>query len=123
MTEQAKIEQVILDFIKGGDNRDIALLQTVLHANFRVANNGYLGTSGVTIITREEYLHNIETGVFGGLPREIHIENMNISGTIAMVKISLASRENNFVSYNSLVLDSNGHWKIIDNLAVVTPTQ
>lgn len=58
-------------------------------------------------------------GIFGGLPRKMEIEYLEESETIAMVKIRLESAENYFVSYNSLVLDTDKEWKIINNLAVV----
>lgn len=115
-----KIKQAITDFVKGGDNSDTKLLDKVLHKDFRVTNNGFMGTSGVTIIDKEKYLANIRNGIFGGLPRVMIIENIDVSETIATVKLRLESSENHFVSYNSLVLDTDDEWKIISNLAVVT---
>lgn len=114
-----KIIQTITDFVKGGDNSDTTLLDKVLHKDFRVTNNGFMGTSGVTIINKQKYLANIKDGVFGGLPRKMAIENIDVSETIASVKLRLESSENHFVSYNSLILDTDNEWKIINNLAVV----
>lgn len=119
MKEKAKIKQVIIDFVEGGDNSDIGLLDTVLHKNFRVTNNGFNGTTGVTIIDKKEYLSKIKSGVFGGLPRKMKIEEIDQSGIIASVKLRIESSENNFISYNSLILDTDNKWKIINNLAVV----
>ena len=64
-------------------------------------------------------MQNIASGVFGGLPRKMEIENVDFTETIATVKLRLESAENHFVSYNSLVLDVDGQWKLINNLAVV----
>lgn len=114
-----KIKQAITDFVKGGDNSDTVLLDKVLHKDFRVISNNFMGTSGVTIIDKEKYLANIQAGIFGGLPRIMTIENIDVSQTIASVKLRLESAENHFVSYNSLVLDIDNQWKIINNLAVV----
>ncbi|MGZ8535269.1 MAG: nuclear transport factor 2 family protein [Flavitalea sp.] len=120
MTNREKIEHVITNFVKGGDNSDTVLLDSVLHRDFRVTNNGFMGTAGVTIINKEKYLTNIREGVFGGLPRKMKIESFDEYESIAMVKLRLESSENYFVSYNSLVLDTdNNEWKIINNLAVV----
>lgn len=119
MTKKEKIEQAITNFVKGGDNSDTALLDKVLHKDFRVTNNGFMGTSGVTIIDKQKYLSNIKDGIFGGLPRIMKIETIDDSETIAMVKLRLESSENYFVSYNSLVLDIDNEWKLINNLAVV----
>ncbi len=40
-----------------------------------------------------------------------------------MVKLRLESSENFFVSYNSLVIDIDNAWKLINNLAVVEAKQ
>jgi hypothetical protein len=119
MTEKDRIEQAIIDFVKGGDNSDVQLLDKVLHKDFRVTNNGFMGTPGITIIDKNEYLNKIKNGVFGGLPRKMKIETLNQSGSIASVKLRIESSENHFISYNSLVLDVDKEWKIINNLALV----
>ena len=121
MTKKEKIEKAVTDFVKGGDNSDTVMLDNVLHHEFRVTNNGFMGTSGVTVIDKQRYLLNIKEGIFGGLPRKMKIESIDDSGTIAMVKLRLESSENYFVSYNSLVLDIDDNWKLINNLAVVEP--
>ena len=119
MSEDKRVEQAMLDFIKGGDNRDVTLLNTVLHPEFRITNNGFMGTPGITIIDKQQYLSNIEKGIFGGLPRTILIESIDVTGTIAMVKVRLESKENRFVSYNLFVLDLDNEWRLINNHAVV----
>lgn len=120
MNENDRIQQAIIDFVKGGDNSDVQLLDKVLHKDFRVTNNGFMGTSGITIIDKKEYLNKIKSGIFGGLPRKIKIEELDQSGIIASVKLRIESSENDFISYNSIVLDTDNEWKIINNLAVVT---
>lgn len=121
MTRREKINQAIVNFVKGGDNSDVQLLDKVLHDDFRVTNNGFMGIPGVTIIDKQKYLSNIKEGIFGGLPRTMIIESIDQSDSIAMVKLRLESAENYFVSYNSLVLDTDNEWKLINNLAVVEP--
>lgn len=119
METTEKIKQAITSFVKGGDNSDTELLDKVLHNEFRVTNNGFMGTAGVTIIDKKKYLANIKDGVFGGLPRKMAIESIDHNETIATVKLRLEGSENYFVSYNSLVLDTDNEWKLINNLAVV----
>jgi len=121
MTTIEKIEQTMTNFVKGGDNSDLVLLEKVLHNDFRVTNNGFMGSSGITIIDKQKYLLNIKDGIFGGLPRVMKIESIDDNETIAMVKLRLESSENSFVSYNSLVLDTDNVWKLINNLAIVEP--
>ena len=119
MTETEKIKKTITNFVKGGDESNLELLNKVLHKDFRVTNNGFMGTKGVTIIDKQNYLSNIKEGIFGGLPRTMTIENIDENQTIASVKLRIESSENNFVSYNSLVVDTDNEWKIINNLAIV----
>lgn len=119
MTEREKINQAIIHFVKGGDNSDVQLLDKVLHDDFRVTNNGFMGIPGVTIIDKQKYLSNIKEGIFGGLARTIIVESIDQCDSIAIVKLHLESAENYFVSYNSLVLDTDNEWKLINNLAVV----
>jgi hypothetical protein len=123
MSNTESIIQTITDFVKGGDDSDIDLLDRVLHQDFRVANNGFMGTSGVTVIDKQKYLSNIKNGIFGGLPRQMELVSIDESETIAMVKLHIESAENYFVSYNSLVLDTDKEWKIIHNLAIVKAKQ
>lgn len=119
MNDKERIEQAVIDFVKGGDRSDINLLDKVLHKDFRVTNNGFMGSSGVTIIDKNEYLNKIKSGIFGGLPRNMSIESIDQSGIIASVKLRMESNENHFISFNSLVLDTDNEWKIINNLAIV----
>lgn len=119
MNDNDRIRQAIIDFVKSGDNSDVELLDNVLHKEFRVTNNGFMGTSGITIIDKNDYINKIKSGVFGGLPRKMKIEEIDKTGTIASVKLRIESSENDFISYNSLVLDIDNEWKIINNLAVV----
>ena len=119
MSDNDRIKKAIIDFVKGGDNSDVGLLDNVLHKDFRVTNNGFMGTSGITIIDKNDYLNKIKSRVFGGLPRKMKIEEIDQSGIITSVKLRIESSENDFISYNSLVLDTDNEWKIINNLAVV----
>lgn len=119
MNQKENIIQAISDFVKGGDHSDVALLENVLHRDFRVTSNSFMGTPGITVIDRQTYLSNIKAGIFGGLPRTMNIEHIDKSDSIAMVKLRLESPENYFVSYNALVLDTDNKWKLIHNLAVV----
>lgn len=119
MSDKSRIIQAITDFVKGGDTSNVALLEKVLHPDFTVSSSNFMGNPGVMIMDKQKYLSNIREGIFGGLPRNMNIETIDENDSIAMVKLRLESMENYFVSYNSLVLDLDGEWKLIHNLAVV----
>ena len=78
-----------------------------------------MNTSGVTIIDKSEYLAKIKSGVLGGLPQILKLEELDQSGIMASVKLRIESAENELIFYSSLVLDTDGQSKIINNLAVV----
>lgn len=119
MTTEEQIKLVVTAFVKAGDHSDTNLLECVLHNDFRVMSNQFMGKPGVTIIDKKKYISNIKKGIFGGIPRKMKIESIDDFGTIAQVTLRLESEENHFVSYNSLVLDVDNRWKLISNLAVV----
>ena len=113
------ITEAITDFVKGGDERNTAKLERVLHKDFRVMSSGFMGNPGVAIIDRDGYLEKIRENVFGGIPREMSVEHIDHEGNIALVKLKLRSDANSFVSYNSLVRGEIGQWQLIANLALV----
>jgi len=92
-----KIEHAITNFVKGGDNSETILLEKVLNKDFRVTNNDFMGTSGVTIIYKQKYLSYLKDGTSGGLPRIKKIESMDNNETIAMIKLRLESSKNAFI--------------------------
>ncbi|RYG33241.1 MAG: hypothetical protein EOO01_33415, partial [Chitinophagaceae bacterium] len=98
MSHTEQIIRVITDFVKGGDYSDVSMLDRVLHPEFTVMSYNYMGAPGIKVINKQEYLLNVANGVFGGLPRKIRIEAIDISGSLAMVRLRLESAENNFIS-------------------------
>ncbi len=60
-----------------------------------------MGNPGVTLISKEQYLSKIQTGVFGVLQRKMSIESIDRNNSIAMVKLRLESSENYFVHITS----------------------
>lgn len=119
MNHEEQIKLVMTAFVKAGDNSDVNLLKVVLHDDFRVTSNQFMGSSGITVIDKKQYIANIRKGVFGGIPRKMKIESINYFETIANVTLHLESAEDYFVSYNSLFFDFDNRWKLIHNLAVV----
>ncbi len=119
MTAKKAVELAISNFVRGGDERDTGLLDKVLHDEFRLCSHSFMGSQELKIIDKQSYLANIRSGLFGGVPRKMIIESIDLSEKIAMVKLRLESDENHFVSYNSLILDENNAWKLINNVAVV----
>ncbi len=121
MTRKEKIAEAISEFVKGGDYRNISLLEKVLHDDFTVASHGFMGKPDVTLIDKKQYITYVKDGIFGGLPRKITIERIDYFGPIAQVALRLESSLNDFVSVNALVENAQGDWQLLHNLAIVQP--
>ncbi|WP_257667078.1 nuclear transport factor 2 family protein [Parapedobacter tibetensis] len=116
-----EILSVVTDFVKGGDEQDIQKLDAVLHANYRNLQSGFFEQKGVFNIDKEAYLSLIEQKVFGGTPREIHVESVDRAGALAMVKVHLYRPTFKFISFIALIADENGQWKVVGNYPHTEP--
>ncbi|MDP3467624.1 MAG: nuclear transport factor 2 family protein [Daejeonella sp.] len=87
MPDHQKIIAAISSFINGRDTSDIKMLKDVLHKDFRVSSNNFMGSPGAMLISRVQYLPNIQKGVFGGVQRKMTIESIDQNNSIAMVKL------------------------------------
>ncbi len=93
LTATEKIEQAIINFIRGGDNRDEQLLEKVLHEDFRFTNMNSIKNSEESLCDKPCYLSRIKQGLLGELPRKINIERIDLKDSMAMVKLLLESTE------------------------------
>lgn len=119
-TDQENIIKLITQFIQGGDNSDIVMLDRILHKNFTNTQNGFFEQKGVFVLDKKKYLSLISDGVFGGTPRTINIEFIEIAQTIALAKVILKSKRLSFTSFISLIIDADNEWKVIGNLPHIT---
>ncbi|MBD1422943.1 nuclear transport factor 2 family protein [Sphingobacterium chuzhouense] len=113
--EQA--EKVIEAFVKAGDNRDVAALESILHHGFQNIQDGFFDERGIFVFSKSDYIELIRTKRFGGSPRRLIINNIKQSDNMAIARVILESQ---FLIFHSLIIciRDNGHWKIINN----TPT-
>ncbi|MGB0521393.1 MAG: nuclear transport factor 2 family protein [Flammeovirgaceae bacterium] len=115
---QKQIEKTVKQFVKGGDQNDISILEDVLHTNHRVAFNDL--TSGqLKILDRTTYLQLIKNKTFGGNKRSIIFESVDIyEGITATVKVKFKSEKAIFHNYLSLVKVGDD-WKIVQDLTFI----
>ncbi|AXT60940.1 hypothetical protein D1816_11470 [Aquimarina sp. AD10] len=109
-----EIIQCITDFIKGGDESNLDKLNKVLHNEYRNIQSGFFSEKGLFIIDKEKYLTLIRENTFGGIPRTMKINLIEINGDIAYAKIVLESEK---MVFNSLItlIKENENWYIIGN--------
>ena len=119
MDEKKAIETAVRTYIEGGDSQNVTLLETVLHDNYRVIIND---TKENTIkeLDKTTYLGFIEKKIFGGEPRKIEIESIEISnGLNASVKLRMTSSKATFYSQFSLAKINEKWWVLQDFVHMV----
>jgi hypothetical protein len=116
-----EVQNAIEIFVKGGDTQDVAMLEGVLHPDYRITINQFMGGEGVTIMKREDYLGMIAAKKLGGKPRSIEVKNFQIANHTAQVYIGMESAELIFNSFITLVQDKSGKWSIINDAVVAQP--
>ncbi|MEQ5790779.1 nuclear transport factor 2 family protein [Muricauda sp. NFXS6] len=102
------------NFIIGGDTSDIALLSGILHNDFRNVQSGFFEQEGVFVMDKERYLDLIKEGTFGGTPRTLQIDSLEIMGDLAYARVTLESKDLRFRSLINLIR-SAGQWKVLGN--------
>jgi hypothetical protein len=115
MRVEEKVLQQVTRFIQGGDNSDTELLKVVLHDGFTNIQNGFLEKKGLVLISKNNYLSLIASKTFGGSPRTMEVQQIDIEGNIAMVKVLLKSEALLFKSFISLIESEEEGWKVIGN--------
>ena len=110
-------EKAIEAFVKAGDNRDVAALESILHPGFQNIQDGFFDEKGIFVFSKSDYIELIRTKRFGGSPRSLVINNIKQSDHMAIAHTTL---ESEFLIFHSLIIciRDNEHWKIINN----TPT-
>lgn len=114
--EIEEVKKVIVQFALAGDYQDVAIMEEVLDPNFRVVMNRLFGADGVAVMDREAYVNKIRNKEFGGESREVTVSNVIINGYTASALVTFKGSKLTFVSTLSLVLNSNGKWKLIGDL-------
>ena len=118
MDDKKDIEKTLMKYLKAGDENDVKALEKLTHDDFRVVLNDTKETV-VKIIDRPTYLDLIGKKVFGGTPRKVEIQMLDVFGnTNATVKTKLISEKVTFYNYYSL-LKINGKWWVIQDLLYV----
>lgn len=118
-SEEKAIKQVITDFMKAGDQQDVAALEAVLDTHYRVVMNRLFGSSEVAVLPREVYLQKIAAKEFGGDKRKLDFQEFLINGITASVKVKSTGEKMSMVSLLTLVQDDKGSWKIVEDAPVI----
>ncbi|RAW02863.1 nuclear transport factor 2 family protein [Pseudochryseolinea flava] len=117
-TEQVK--DAIATFVKAGDTNDVSLLEHILHPQFHNVQDGFFNEHGIFIFSKEDYKALVGSKRFGGAPRTIQFDSVNIDGNLAYATVQLESSRLKFNSTINLC-HTNGQWKVIHNIPRIVP--
>ncbi len=117
--EEKLVKQVIINFSSFGDQQDADGLDTLLDANFRIVMNQLFGSKEVSVMDKTTYLKKIRTKEFGGDRREVKIENLQIDGKTALVRVTLKGTNMTMVSMLQLIKNHAGHWQLVSDLPTI----
>lgn len=115
-TDKVLVEQVVNQFAKAGDQRDVTQLKNLLHDDFRIAMNRLFGGEKVEFLTKPAYIKLMEEGNLGGDNRLVKILSVDVTENNAAVKVSLKGKALTFQSYYHLVKNVAGQWQLINDL-------
>lgn len=121
--DKVSIEQVVNQFAKAGDQRDVVQLKNLLHDDFRLVLNRLLGGEKVDLLGKEAYLKLMEEGKLGGDSRTVKILSIDITMNNATAKVALKGKALTFESYYQLVKNAAGQWQLINDLPFATKNQ
>ncbi len=119
--DESALKERVSTFIEAGDTRDLSALEEVLHADFRVLVNQFMGGPDVTLINKEAYIGMVRDEKIGGLARSIEFRHLSIHDHTAVVEVHLESEAALFDSFITLVKDQEGQWQVISDAAYFQP--
>ena len=120
MTTKEKVEKAVRDFIQGGDERNVAILGEVLHPQFRSTVNKFAGRTGLTTLSKRDYLQLISENKIGGSVRNIDRLAVDVAGPVASAKVEMESEKLQFVSFYELVETEENTWQLVSDLPYAT---
>ena len=118
-TKSDEVKNAIMDFASATEKQDDERLEKLLDSNFRVVMNQLFGSTTALVMDRQVYLAKIKAREFGGEPRDVTIEQLDVNGKQASAKVRFAGEKMTFVSYLLFIEDANGDWKLISDLPTV----
>ncbi len=120
MTAKDKIVKVVRNFIQGGDERNLATLDKVLHPQFRSTVNKFAGRTGLTTLSKSAYLQLISENKIGGNARNIAHLAVEVAGPVASAKVEMESEKLQFVSFYELIETEDNVWQLVSDLPYAT---
>lgn len=110
-------QDAVLAFVKAGDERNIAVLEKLIHENFRALAHPPGTTIAKPVIeSRANYLALVQEGKIGGKPRKVSLQSADVWNNTAIVRVEMESAELHFSSTLSLFYAPETGWQLVHDL-------
>ena len=119
----AKVSEAVYEFSKGADTRDVAILDHVLHDNFRAIVNQAMGSKEIQIIDKTTYLELLKKEAIGGDARTVTILSIDMEENNAIVKAKLVGKALTFTTFIQVVKNADGEWQVMSDLPKITKAE
>lgn len=118
-TAEEAVKQTIIQFAMAADNRDIAMLDNLLHTHFRLGMNRLFGSNDLNTMDKSVYIDKIKSGELGGDKRAVTIENITIVQNNAMAKATFKGSKMTIVTLLQLIKTSDGKWMVLNDIPTI----
>ena len=99
------VKQVIQDYVKGTDSRNVDALQKILYPTGNYFSYNTI-TNKASEMSNDQFLESVKKGQTGGWERQLNISSVDVNDNTAMAKIEITD------AYLTLVKEG-GVWKIM----------
>lgn len=112
--------ETVTSFNEAIATRDIATLEQILHAEFRVLANRFNGGDQAVVLSRAAYLQMMRDEKIGGTAYELEILSSSIFDHTAHVEAALTNEDHpDMHLYILLVKNASNQWQIISDVPVM----
>ena len=118
-SEEINMKKTIESYVRGADEQNIELVESVFHNNFQVFAHS---EGSVRVLDKQTYLKLLETGKIGGSKRQIEYLDIHADDLVGTARINLVGETVTFHDHLNLIKE-NGSWKIVSNATYVVPNQ
>jgi hypothetical protein len=116
--DQKAVETATMQFLEGGDKSDVALLDAVIHPDYRLVLNRVFGDV-ITKMDKATYLKMITDKKIGGVPRKAVIVSTTVAGNVAAVEVTTTNDKADFRSFLHFIKELDGKWRLVSDTPFV----
>ncbi len=112
--EQKAVEGATMQFLGGADKSDVAVLDAVLHPQYRLVLNRVFGDA-VTTMDKPSYLQMITDKKIGGVPRQSKIISVVVVENVAAVEVTTTNDKADIHIFLHFIKEPDGKWLIVSD--------